>query len=301
MQLRSLCAPIGLSFALLCACANDVGTPEEAASAAPALANATFREIAAADWELASGAEKYVCVRQVLPASIYVGAWRGITPIGTHHALLTQSVEPDGMPDGRSDCDAAEIGPQTVFGAGVGTSDRVLPPGVAGKLAQGSQILLNLHLFNASDQPLRGHSGVSVVSLDEKDVSVISDTLSAGPIKLEIPPGVSTSRGSCTFRRDATIFGVGPHMHQMGVAMQVIAHTANYGDIMLFDGPYDFEDQRGYPLDMLQFKAGDRVDVVCTYDNTTGKTLHFGTSSNQEMCIAGLGRFPAGGPSNCAN
>jgi hypothetical protein len=52
---------------------------------------------------------------------------------------------------------------------------------------------------------------------------------------------------------------------------------------------------------MLQLKTGDTVDVVCTYDNTTGKTLHFGTSSNDEMCIAGLGRFPAGGPSNCAN
>ena len=297
MQLRSL-----LSLALLSACANSPGTaPDEAVSAAPALANADFRELAAADWELASGEEKYVCARQVLPASIFVGTWRGLTPNGTHHALLTQAVEPDGMPDGVAECDAADLAPQTVFGAGVGTSDRRLPPGIAAKLEQGSQILLNLHLFNATDQPLRGRSGVSALMLEEKDVSVISDTLSAGPIKLVIPPGLSTSRGTCTLKRDATIFGVGPHMHQMGVAMQVIAHTANYGDLMLFDGPYDFEDQRGYPLDMLQLKTGDTVDVVCTYDNTTGKTLHFGTSSNDEMCIAGLGRFPAGGPSNCAN
>ncbi|HET8934288.1 MAG TPA: hypothetical protein VFN67_12650, partial [Polyangiales bacterium] len=96
MQLRTL-----LGFALLSACASSARTaPDEAVGAAPALANADFRELAAADWELASGEEKYVCARQVLPASIFVGTWRGITPNGTHHALLTQSVEPDGMPDG---------------------------------------------------------------------------------------------------------------------------------------------------------------------------------------------------------
>jgi hypothetical protein len=68
---------------------------------------------------------------------------------------------------------------------------------------------------------------------------------------------------------------------------------------VLYDGPYSFDDQQGYPLDSLQFKAGDTVDVACTYENTTGKTLHLGLSSNDEMCQAGLGRFPAGGPSLC--
>jgi hypothetical protein len=299
MQRLSLC-PLGLGVALSAACAAHPEA-EQAAESAPALANTEFRELAAADWELASGAEKYVCVRQVLAASIYVSAWRGITLNGTHHVLLTQSNEPDGLPDGVSECDAAAIGPQNLFGAGVGSIDRHLPSGIAAKLAQGSQILLNLHLFNPTDQPLRGRSGVSAITVEDSAVNVTADTVSAGPIKLVIPPGRSTSHGTCTFKRDATIFSVAPHMHQVGIAMQVVAHTQSYGDIMLFDGPYDFDEQRTYPLDMLPLKAGDTIEVACTYDNTTGTTLHFGTSSHDEMCLAGLGRFPAGGPSNCAN
>lgn len=62
MQLRR---PVALCFTLLSACANGLGTagPDEAVSTAPAPAHADFREIAAADWELASGEEKYAAPR----------------------------------------------------------------------------------------------------------------------------------------------------------------------------------------------------------------------------------------------
>jgi hypothetical protein len=41
--------------------------------------------------------------------------------------------------------------------------------------------------------------------------------------------------------------------------------------------------------------AGDRVRVECTHQNTTGSTVRFGDSSLQEMCFAGLYRYPAAG------
>jgi hypothetical protein len=260
---------------------------------------AEFRELLAADWELAPGTERYICVRQTVAEDTFVSGWRGDAPLGTHHVLLTTSAQPDGEPEGQSECDATTLGTQNVFAAGVGTRDRHLPPGVAMKLARGAQALLNLHLFNPLDKPLRGRSVASVQTMEEKDVREVADLVLASTNKLDIPPGRSTSHARCTFDRDATVFGVGPHMHQMGVAMRVVAHTAIRGDVVLYDGAYSFDDQQSYRLDALQFKAGDSVDVACTYENTTGKTLHFGLSSNDEMCEAGLGRFPAGGASLC--
>lgn len=296
MRTSSLC--FGL---FLLACSNGLEPMGQSdALASSQLPPAEFRELLAADWELAPGTEQYICGRLTLPSTSFVSSWRGIAPLGTHHVVVTVSAQPDGEPDGMSECDVATVGTQNVFGAGVGGLERRMPAGIAMKLAQGSQVLLNLHLFNPTDKPLRGRSGALMQTMDEKDVRELADGVLAGPIKLEVPPGRSTSRGRCTFDRDATIFGIMPHMHQMGVAMQAVAHTAVHGDVVLYDGPYSFDNQLTYPLGMLQFKAGDTVDVACTYENTTGTTLHWGGSSNDEMCNAGLGRFPAGGPSVCA-
>jgi hypothetical protein len=88
-------------------------------------------------------------------------------------------------------------------------------------------------------------------------------------------------------------------MHQTGVAMKIVAHTAQHGDLVFYDGPYDFENQLAYPVDMVTMRKGDVVDVSCTYENPTGATLTWGESSKQEMCNAGLARFPAGGPNVC--
>jgi hypothetical protein len=260
---------------------------------------AEFRELIAADWELAPGTERYLCVRQVLTETAFVSGWRADSPFGTHHIVLTLSAQPDGEPDGPFECDPGTLGVQTAYGAGAGTNDRYLPPGVAVKFAQGAQAILNLHLFNPTAEPLRGRTGVRVLTQAEKDVREIADTVAATAFKLDVPPGRSTSYARCTFDRDATIFQIAPHMHQMGIALRAVAHTATYGDVVLYDGPYDFEEQQGYPLDALQLKAGDSVEVACTYENTTDETIHFGGSSKDEMCQARLARFPAGGPSFC--
>lgn len=261
---------------------------------------AAFRELIAADWEVPPGTEQYVCVRLTLTETMFVGNWSSEAPFGTHHTILTTSAQPDGAPDGVSECDGATIGTQVAYASGVGTDDFKLPSGVAMKLTQGAQALLNLHLFNPTDKPLRGHSSASIQPMDEKDVRDVADFLTVTALKLDVPPGRSTSQTKCTLLRDATVLGVAPHMHQTGVALQAVAHTAMHGDVMLFDGPYSFEDQQGYPVGPLQFKAGDTVDVTCTYQNPSDTTLHFGQSSKAEMCVLAMVRYPAGGPPLCA-
>ena len=68
---------------------------------------------------------------------------------------------------------------------------------------------------------------------------------------------------------------------------------------MIHDGPFNFESQLSYRITPIELKTGDSVAIECTFDNTSDRTVHFGESSNDEMCIAALARFPAGGKSAC--
>lgn len=245
-----------------------------------------------ADWELAPGTETHLCVRATVPRDVLLHEFTPINPLGTHHTVL--SVHPGGALDGVVLC-GADVSGRNLYSAGVGTEPWVLPEGVATRVSAGEQLMLNLHLFNTGGDELRGRSGVLVRTLGEAEVEHEAGALLAGPIMLEIPPGRSTVNGQCTFFDDATIFGVAPHMHQLGVHMKVVANSSDAGVVVLFDGPFSFESQLRYPVDFVAMKTGDTVDVACTYENDTDGNVLWGDSSLSEMCFASINRFPSHG------
>jgi hypothetical protein len=242
-------------------------------------------------WSLSPADEGYTCVVATVPEDIYIGAFRPIAPTGTHHTVLTQGAT---QSDGVYPCSAGTNGENMLYGSGVGTEADYLPPGVAVKLSAGDKLLLNLHLFNASSGELTGISGVEVKRIDPADVVHEATSVLAGTINIAIPPQSSaTATGYCTMPNPVTIFGVGPHMHQLGSQMKVTALT-DAGDEVVHDAPYTFDDQRHFPVSpLLELDAGDQIRVDCTYDNPTQQFVTFGDSSNSEMCFAGLFLYPA--------
>jgi hypothetical protein len=258
------------------------------------------RHLLAVDWEIPAHSEHYLCGRVTVPEDVYLSAVQAMSPPGTHHTVVTIVQSPNAG-DGVNACDASEVGTQNVGGSGVGTPSRRMPEGFAAKLPRGAQILLNLHLFNVTDQPLRGRSGTEVETTVLENVKTLVDSVNAGPVRLSVPPGRSVQNGVCTVDHDYTVYSVFPHMHQMGVSMKAVARRPDRGDVVIYDGPYDFENQLFYRFDPIELKTGDKIEVECTYNNTSTRILHFGESTNDEMCFAGLGRYPAGGKSTCPN
>lgn len=297
---RAVWLALGLSGAHVLACATDEPTsspPERALSVAANTVESDLLELLSVDWELPAGTEQYLCTRKTLTESYHATLVQAISPPGTHHVGLSISDKPD-APDGTRPCDVAELFPRGLGGGAAGTKGRKLPEGVAMELGAGSQLMINTHLFNATDHVLRGHSGIEIATVEASSVQVLADSFIIGPTKLDVPPGRSTSGGSCTLARDARLFGIMPHMHQTGVAMKVVAHSPGVADRVLYDGPFDFDNQTIFPLD-VQLKAGDQIGVACTFENARGYALHWGESSTDEMCQAGFSRIPAGGPSVC--
>ena len=230
-------------------------------------------------------------MRKTLDRDVWIDAFESINPTGTHHTVLTFGA-PSG-PDGIAACSSFDNQPTMIFGSGVGTNPFEFPDGVAVRLRAGEQLLLNLHLFNTSGAELRGESGTRARFVDPGSTVEEAESILAGTLSLSLPPQqATTTHGRCTLTSPGTIFGVQPHMHQLGTHMKVVARTA-HGDVLLHDADYDFGEQPIYPIQPLELTPGDSIEVDCTHFNSTSSTVSWGESSKAEMCHAGIYRFPS--------
>jgi len=279
-----------------CGCGGDGGGGAPDAAPVPT----GWVSLVSADWTMPAGTEGYVCARATVPYDMYINEYRPIAPPGTHHTAL--SIAPRSGPDETFDCAASDIGFRIIFGSGVGTTPFALPEGVAYKLNAGDQVLLNLHLYDTSDTPISGTSGIEVKLIPASEVTYEAETAYIGRYDLNIPPGVVTASAQCSVTEDTTIFGVFPHMHRLGIHMLGSALIGATGDAMvLLDTPYSFEEQLNYRVDpAVTLHAGDVIQAECTWDNPGPNTVMFGDSSDDEMCVLGVYRYPArGGISLC--
>lgn len=275
---------------------SDTGTSNDAGGEADSGVTDGTVLLVEGSWTLPPSTEDYQCVRVTIPETMLVHSFVPIIPLGTHHTVLTIAPN-DGTPDGQQSCNGFVNGPDMLYGSGVGTEPLVLPEGIAVRIPAGSQLLLNLHLFNSSTSAtLSETSGIRVTTLTEAELVHEAEVLLAGKDQgLTIPPRqVTTETGYCTFQHEQHIFSVFPHMHQTATHMTITALALSGAETTLFDEEYSFDSQiyQDVAPEMLM-GIGDRIRVDCTYDNPTGRTLRFGESSDDEMCYAGIYRYPA--------
>jgi hypothetical protein len=276
-------------------CGGDSAADPDGGSTADAGGTGEWTTLISGDWTLQPGTEDYVCVRTTVTEDLYISEFRAMIPNGTHHTVL--AIDTQGGADGTFPCEAGTQGSAAIFGSGIGTNPIAFPAGVAVKLTAGQQLLINLHLYNVGDAEITGTSGAEIKTIAASEVEHEAEIVLMGSVaNLSVPAGQSTQIGRCTMNGDVTLFAVNPHMHQLGTHMKVIAKSSVAGDVTIHDAPYDFEDQRIYPLTpLVEMKQGDEVEVQCGYDNTTGQTVGFGDSSNDEMCFGTMYRYPRRG------
>jgi len=259
-----------------------------------------FQALVGGDWTMPAGQEGYYCVRATAPEDMYIHAFQPVAPLGTHHTALAFDLQ--GGADGGFPCQASDTGFKLLFGSGVGTTPYTLPDGVAFKLNAGDQVLLNLHLYNAGDTDLTGHSGIDVERIEPAAVMHEAETIYALDFNLSVPPGESSHTGTCTIDGDSTIVGLFPHMHRLGTHMKATAVRAGQEPAVFYDAAYAFGEQLNYSVTPVDVKDGDQVQFECGFNNTTTDTVVFGDSTDDEMCVLGMYRYPArGNPSLCFN
>ena len=233
-----------------------------------------------ANWTLPPNSEMYICATRTMTQDVYSHALRPIAPLGTHHTVI--AIDDPSGPDNPSFPCSPEFG--AFWASGYGTGPLTLPDGVALLAPQGKQLRLSLHLFNASDQPLSGTSGLETQRMSAADVVHTAGVTYQGPVTFAIPgnnqPYTATHTVSIGNRTLVAIF---PHMHQLGVHFR--ARILGGTTTTLWDDDYQFESQEFAPLASVPITSGQDLETQCTWRNNTGSTVYWGDSSTAEMCF----------------
>jgi hypothetical protein len=286
------------AVALVVACGGGGETEPPMPDAPPIVDPEGWARLMEGDWSLGPGEEGYFCVYVTVPADIDVKAFRPLAPPGTHHTVLTKitSATP---PDGTQRCSVSTNGTSMIYGSGVGAPDFEFPAGVGLRLTKGTRLLLNLHLYNATDSTLTGKSGALVKPAAAGELQNFAELVLAGPtIGLNVPTGTSTQSGTCQISQITNapikVFALSQHMHKLGTHMKSVITRSGSSDIVLQDIPYDFESQKFHHTQQLvELLPADTLTTYCTFNNTTGATVGFGESSDDEMCFTDLYYYPA--------
>jgi len=285
---------------LLAACGNDSALPDGGGSPiVDAPPTDGFAPLISTTWSLDSSTEKYLCVRLTVTQDTYVKAIRPVAPVGTHHAVLM--LGPGGqVADGTTECDSSLTEP-AIYASGVGTEEIDFPDGIGLHLLPGQQLFLNLHLFNVSDGTITGTSGVEFLPADPSEIVHPAGTVLAGKMAgLVVVPGTSDQVGTCTTPAGTTMFGVAPHMHLLGSHMNVTYDDGSgNAPTTVLDTDYSFDDQKFRMFQPITTVAGGKYTVTCSYVNTTGKTVPFGESTEDEMCFAMTYVYPPPSQPTC--
>jgi hypothetical protein len=283
-----------LGAVLLVACHANPGTGDDAPIDGTTVdADPGWAMLVSRSWTLPANSEAYRCTRIQIPTDMWVSGFRAISPPGTHHSVLTISMTQ--TPLGDYDCSPNQLDQQMLYASGVGTDDLLFPDGVAIHLTAGQYINLNLHLYNAMDNQTTQSSGVAVRTMVASQVVHPADMTFAGTLNITVPNDGQphTANGGCAVPADWHVFTLWPHMHQAATHQTM---TVTHGTpITMLDVPYQFSEQKNYPMQDTLIHAGDSVSVTCTYVNNGPMPLVFGDSSDSEMCFTGIYKYPAGG------
>ncbi len=178
-----------------------------------------------------------------------------------------------------------------------GTMPRRLPEGTGMYLAQGSDLVLQLHYHPDGKEEI-DQSSLGIY-FTHKGATTIVGGVTVRSRSIDIPPGEShyeVHAESQPLPADVTVLGIFPHMHNLGREMKVTAFSPDGGSVpMIWIRDWDFNWQGAYVYQpSLTLPKGTVIKVDAVYDNSSGnpknpsnppKRVHWGEQTNDEMCL----------------
>lgn len=236
--------------------------------------------------------ERYACYRVNVTEDIFVSGISTEPAPGVHHQILAMASEKEA--EGLSECGLVLAETNSwMFLASSRPGQFTMPPGVAYPIPAGSQLILQMHLYNSGDSTLTSDVTVNLAGIPEAEVVDRAQLVAAGSLNITLPPGqVSTVSGTCTLDEDVQIFGLLPHMHALGTSFK--AWIDNGGEqIALYDDIFSGETEPFQNLEPRPMPAGAALKVECHYLNTTSDQVTYGQSALDEMCYGYTYYYPA--------
>jgi hypothetical protein len=285
-----------LALLLVGGCSGGNHNPPDGSSN-PDMAGA--ETLISANYSVPAMMEAYECARVTATRDWLIHTVIPVNGLDTHHEVIgidPQKSMPDTDPNAANPpiCPGIEVmNWNLIFADGVGSPSLTMPDGVVMHVHAGDQLVFQLHLLNASPNMVTSTASVQVVELPAAQVTNEAQMILAGPVQFSIAPGNNQIvSGKCTMKGATHFYAVFPHMHVLGTHISVNAVVGGVSQ-SVYDAAYDFTNQTFASFTPIAMNTGDQITVTCTYDNTTGTAVNFGTSTTQEMCFAISYRYPA--------
>jgi len=238
------------------------------------------------EFTLGPGEERFVCYAADTPGDLSIQRFSVAGKPMIHHFLMV-TADATREPAGASECGAAfKFSWRPIFMAGAGSSEVAIPDGAARQVGAGTQLVLQLHLLNASPKPVTEYAEVRMDRSPEANPHPVGQFI-FGTFDLALPPmQPSDLEINCAVNSNVQIFAMFPHMHYLGRKQRLeLGSDANSLSTIYTRDPYDFEQQTIDSLD-LGITRGTAARLTCSYDNDRDETITYGESTNNEMCFA---------------
>jgi hypothetical protein len=203
-----------------------------------------------------------------------------------HHAILfyTTEKQPPGTQRICTDSDMATF--RFLAGNGGNGEMNVAPGNLVYRIPAGAQIVVNHHYLNATDKDMSGQTAVNLYFADPGQEYIPSGNTAITNTSLMVEEGVTTQEMHAVVNRTMKLWYFAPHMHRWGSDITIKINgepLANIGDTK-WQPAYTFHppEHRLDPATPMILHDGDKIDVACTWNNTSGRQLGFGF----EMCVA---------------
>ena len=176
--------------------------------------------------------------------------------------------------------------PNTLGAWAPGTDATVFPAGTGIALSPDDVIVMQVH-YNFAAIVGPAPADQSSVQLQLEDAVANEALLVPVPNDdFSLPPGVETTDTLVVPGLGRKIWGVMPHMHQLGQSISLKAASAG----CIVDVPiWDFQWQQSYffkDVDFVQLGGLEQVTLSCTWFNPTANTITWGEGTTDEMCLA---------------
>ena len=165
-------------------------------------------------------------------------------------------------------------------------SDYAFPAGTALRIPANASIDLNVHYANKTSSKVSGEAYVNLYTVPAAQVTHVLSTLNLQNTGLVLPAGqVTVAQKDFTFNAQTTVTGLTSHMHARGTKFQIYVLRGSATPELVYENT-DWEHPQlvNYARPIV-LDPGDRLRSVVTYNNTTGRQLTFGLTSEDEMDI----------------
>jgi hypothetical protein len=170
---------------------------------------------------------------------------------------------------------------------------QAFPEGAVLELPPDAVVVSQVHLLNVADEDIDTGVTMKLAGVAEADVRIRLHPLSFDFHKLAIPPQQSSRfETECDMEAvagsldEVSLYYALPHYHAMarGMSIQMFGGERD-GEII-----HEIESTIGEPLGTtlappLSMAGARGIRFSCTYDNATDRTVGYGNSGEDEMCI----------------